>query len=203
MSVGAVRLREEADAIRQGAIAKGEDPALVDEALALDEQRREVLGKSDSLRAERKRLSESVGASIRAGADPTGPEVAALRERSNWMGAEIEGLETRLREVEAALEDLLLRIPNPPDAGIPVGGEEASLIVRTWGDAAPRGRGRGRRPPGPAGRTGRWPRRWACWTWPPAPRSRAPASRSSGLPGRPSSVRSSTSSSISTRASTA
>jgi seryl-tRNA synthetase len=138
MSVGAIRLREEADVIRQGAIAKGEDPSLVDEALAVDEQRRQILGKADSLRAERKRISESVGTSIRAGADPAGQEVAALRERSNRLGAEIEGLETRLREVEAALEDLLLRIPNPPDPGIPVGGEEASLVVRTWGEIVPR-----------------------------------------------------------------
>jgi hypothetical protein len=34
MSVGLQRLREEPDAIRQGAIDKGEDPGLVDTALA-------------------------------------------------------------------------------------------------------------------------------------------------------------------------
>ena len=36
MSVGLQRLRDEPDAIRQGAIDKGEDPALVDRALELD-----------------------------------------------------------------------------------------------------------------------------------------------------------------------
>ena len=34
------------------------------------------------------------------------------------------------------LEELLLRIPNPPDPDVPVGGEEASVIVRTWGEPA-------------------------------------------------------------------
>ena len=38
---------------------------------------------------------------------------------------------------EAELEDLLLRIPNPPDADVPVGGEEASVMVRDVGRALP------------------------------------------------------------------
>ncbi len=36
MSVGLQRLRDDPEAIRQGAIDKGEDPALVDRALELD-----------------------------------------------------------------------------------------------------------------------------------------------------------------------
>ena len=46
MSVGLPGLREDAATVRQGAIAKGEDPARVDEALALDRQRREALGEA-------------------------------------------------------------------------------------------------------------------------------------------------------------
>ena len=48
----------------------------------------------------------------------------------------IDALDADLAEVEAALEELLLRIPNPADPGVPIGGEEASLIVRTWGEPA-------------------------------------------------------------------
>ena len=44
MSVGLQRLREEADAIKKGAVDKGEDPALVDAALAADARRRELQG---------------------------------------------------------------------------------------------------------------------------------------------------------------
>ena len=43
-----------------------------------------------------------------------------------------------LAETEAKLEDLLLRIPNPPDPDIPVGGEEANVTLRTWGEVLPR-----------------------------------------------------------------
>ena len=44
MSVGPARLREEADVIRAGCVAKGEDPALVDHALVIDGERRVALG---------------------------------------------------------------------------------------------------------------------------------------------------------------
>ena len=134
MSVGSARLREEADAIRQGCEAKGEDPSLVDEALVIDQQRRELLGKADTMRAQRKQISESIGIAIKSGEEPNSPRVSGLREQSNWMGAEISGHDERLALVSAQLEELLLRIPNPPDPDVPVGGEEASEIVRTWGE---------------------------------------------------------------------
>jgi seryl-tRNA synthetase len=136
VSVGIPRIREEPERIRQGARDKGEDPTLVDAALALDARRREAQGEADSLRSERKAVSERIGSAIKAGADPRGGEAAELRARSTAIGRRIEELDKVLADTQAELEDLLLRIPNPPDAGIPVGGEEASVIVRTWGEPA-------------------------------------------------------------------
>ncbi len=134
MSVGPVRLREEAESIRQGCVAKGEDPGLVDQALAIDEQRRELLGKADTLRAQKKQISESIGIAMKSGEQPDSPRVRQLKEQSNWISAEISGMDAQLAEINAKLEDLLLRIPNPPDPEVPVGGEEASQIVRIWGE---------------------------------------------------------------------
>ncbi len=137
MSVGLPRLRDDAETVRAGAIAKGEDPARVDEALALDRQRREALGEADGLRAERKTISDSIGATIKGGAAPNGPEVADLRARSQRLGERISELDAIVTEVEARLEELLLQIPNPPDPDVPVGDETASVIVRTWGEPRP------------------------------------------------------------------
>ena len=134
MSVESGRLREEADVIRHGCVVKGEDPALVDQTLVIDGQRRELLGKADTLRAQRKQISESIGLAIKGGAEPNGPQVSQLKEQSNWMAAEISGMDARLAHINAQLDDLLYRIPNPPDPDVPVGGEEASQIVRTWGE---------------------------------------------------------------------
>jgi seryl-tRNA synthetase len=66
MSVGTQRLRDDADRLRAGAIAKREDPAVVDAALAADTSRRELSVKVDALRAERKSISAEVGALLAA-----------------------------------------------------------------------------------------------------------------------------------------
>jgi seryl-tRNA synthetase len=138
MSVGLQRLREDAPAVRQGAIDKGEDPAIVDAALAADARRRELLAEGDGLKAERNVASKAIGAAIRAGADPNGSETGALKARSTETGARITAIDAELATVEATVEDLLLRIPNPADLDVPVGGEEANVTIREWGEQLPR-----------------------------------------------------------------
>ena len=137
MSVGLPRLREDADTIRRGAVDKGEDPAIVDQALELDTRRRTLLGEGDALKAERNATSKQVGEAIKGGAKPDGPEVAAFKVASVEAGRKIEAIDAELAAVEAEVEQLLLRIPNPADPDVPVGGEEANVTVRTWGDLLP------------------------------------------------------------------
>ncbi|MFP5343572.1 MAG: serine--tRNA ligase [Candidatus Limnocylindria bacterium] len=138
MSVGAQRLRDEPERIRQGAIDKGEDPGLVDAALELDARRRRLLGEGDALKAERNAASKRIGEALKAGATPDGPEVAELKAASVAAGERITTLDAELAAVEAELDDVLLRIPNPADPDVPVGGEEANVTVRTWGELLPR-----------------------------------------------------------------
>jgi seryl-tRNA synthetase len=138
MSIGLARLREEPERIRQGAIDKGEDPSIVDAALALETRRRELLGESDQLKAERNSASRQIGEAIRAGAAPTGPEVAALRKASTDAGTQIERIDAELAAAETQLEELMVRIPNPADPDVPVGDESANQVVRTWGEVLPK-----------------------------------------------------------------
>jgi seryl-tRNA synthetase len=134
VSVGLQRLRDEPDRIRDGAVRKGEDPSVVDRALELDAERRRLLGESEALKAERNAASKRIGEAVKAGAAPDGDEVAGLKAASTAAGERIRELDAALAETENALEDLLLRIPNPPDPDIPVGGEEANVTVRVWGE---------------------------------------------------------------------
>jgi len=133
MSVGVGRLRDEPERIRQGAIDKREDPDLVDRAVEMDARRRALQAESDTLKAERNVVSKQVGEAIKGGARPDGPEVADLKARSTAAGARITEIDAELASTEQQLEDLLLRIPNPADPEVPVGGEEANVTVRTWG----------------------------------------------------------------------
>jgi seryl-tRNA synthetase len=138
MSVGIQRLREEPDHIRQGAIDKREDPGIVDRALEVDAARRRLQAESDTLKAERNAVSKRIGEAIRGGARPDGPEVAELRTTSTRAGTRIDEIDAQLAAAETELEDLMLRIPNPADPEVPVGGEDANVTVRTWGERAAR-----------------------------------------------------------------
>jgi seryl-tRNA synthetase len=137
MSVGLQRLREDADTIRDGAIRKGEDPALIDRAIQLDAERRRLLAENEALKAERNTASKRIGEAIKGGAAPDGPEVADLRAASSAAGVRITELDAALADTQGDLDDLLLRIPNPPDPDIPVGGEEANVTIRMWGEQLP------------------------------------------------------------------
>jgi seryl-tRNA synthetase len=138
MSVGLRRLRNEADRLKQAAADKGEDPAVVDRALALDERRRALLAEGDGLKAERNAASKRVGEALRGGADPNGTEVAELKAASVAVGDRIAATDAELTTVQAELDDAMLRIPNPADHDVPVGGEEANRVLRTWGEELPR-----------------------------------------------------------------
>jgi seryl-tRNA synthetase len=64
-----------------------------------------------------------------------GPEFAAKREELKALSGEIKSLEAETSAIEAKLEDLLLGVPNLPDAGVPTGtGEADNVVVRTWGE---------------------------------------------------------------------
>jgi len=137
VSVGVQRLRDDADAIRKGAVDKGEDPTIVDRALELDARRRQLLGDGDALKAERNAASKRIGEAIKGGAKPDGPEIADLKAASVEAGAKIEAIDAELATVETEVEQLLLRIPNPADPDVPIGGEEANVTVGTWGELLP------------------------------------------------------------------
>jgi seryl-tRNA synthetase len=132
MSVGLQQLRDDAEAIRKGAIDKGEDAKIVDAALALDVERRRVQADADGLRAKLKAQSAEVAKALKSGAD-----TAALRKEARDLGARIADRQARLETIESQLEEALLRIPNPADPDVPIGDASANVTVRTWGEQLP------------------------------------------------------------------
>jgi seryl-tRNA synthetase len=134
VSVGLQRLRDEPEVIRKGAIDKGEDAVIVDRAIDVDRRHRDALRKVEGRRAALNTFSKEIAALVRVGADPNGPEVKEQRLNAASVGGEISDLQLDVARLEVELEDLLLRIPNPADPDVPIGGEEANVTVRMWGD---------------------------------------------------------------------
>jgi seryl-tRNA synthetase len=125
------RVRAETDAVRARLAVRGKDEtdAALDRVLALDEERRALVGEGDGLKARRNVVSQEVGTRKRAGED-AGELVAEMRA----VNDRIREIDARLREVEAETDDLLLRVPNTPHPSVPPGGEESNQTVRTWGE---------------------------------------------------------------------
>ena len=62
-------LRTDIDRIKDGVRAKGQDPALVDEWLSLDESRRGLVTEVEKKKADRNAASREIGARMRTGGD--------------------------------------------------------------------------------------------------------------------------------------
>jgi seryl-tRNA synthetase len=125
------QIRQDPEALRAALARRGRDDAddVVARILALDAERRALIAEGDELKARRNAVSQQVAEAKRAKQDAD-----ALIAEMRGVGDRIKEIDARLREVEAALDDILLRIPNPTDASVPAGGEESNAVVRCWGE---------------------------------------------------------------------
>src|SRR3954452_10263880 len=120
-------IRDHPDAVRKAAAEKNA-PLDLDALLALDGEVRGLKTRIDELRRQRNEISASFKT-----ADPA--ERPALGAKAKAMGAEAGEAEAALAEKQAALDALLLRVPNIPWDGAPVGPDEsANTVVRTEGE---------------------------------------------------------------------
>jgi seryl-tRNA synthetase len=102
--------------------------ATLDAMLELDRQRRELLVRVESLKAERNAASDEVARRKRAkeSADD-------LMERLKLSGDEVRALDLQLRAVETQLDERALSVPNFPVDQVPEGDASANRFVRAWG----------------------------------------------------------------------
>jgi len=102
----------------------------LDKFLALDEKRRELLGKVEELKNFRNTSSQQVGQMKKAGEDPT-----ELMEKVHQVGNDIKEMDDQIKEIEIGIDGIMLSIPNLPHESVPVGPDEsANVEVRRWGD---------------------------------------------------------------------
>ena len=122
-------VRANPDEVRESLRRRGEPTAPLDEFIAVEEERRRLVGEVESMRSERKKASEAIGARKKAGED-AGAEMAATRE----LGERIKAREADLAVSEARLHELLLAIPNIVLPDVPSGGEDDSVVLREVGE---------------------------------------------------------------------
>ena len=91
---------------------------LVEEAIALDEQRRLVQTKLDNALAESNKLSKEIGTLMKEGKKQ---EAEAAKAQTADLKEQIKQYSASLEETVNSLNDILYRIPNIPNALVPEG----------------------------------------------------------------------------------
>jgi seryl-tRNA synthetase len=101
----------------------------------LDQKSRALEVERSNLQARSNEIGKLVGQKIKAGSDPKGTEIQALRDEGNEIKAQLQNLEPQEKEIKEQIEALLLSLPNLPDDSTPIGKDETENIeVRRWGD---------------------------------------------------------------------
>jgi len=120
-------LREDPDAVRRSQRSRGANPDLVDSLLEADAARRKAIAAADSLRAEQKALSKSVGS-----ASPE--DRGHVLERAKLLAADVKVAEARQTDAEAAFAAAHLAIQNVVIDGVPSGGEDDYVVLDVVGE---------------------------------------------------------------------
>ena len=120
------RLREEPE-YRAGIERKRVADGLLDRVIEADDARRVLLTEVEELRGRQNAASKEIG---RAPADERDAKIAA----ASALKDELATKEPLLADAEARLRELLLQVPNPADASVPIGGEEANDVLRVVGE---------------------------------------------------------------------
>ncbi len=123
-------IREHPDVVKEGVQKKGEDPARVDEILRLDEQRRQLLQKSEALKSRKNTVSSDV-----AGMKSKGEDASAVIAEMKIVSDSIKLLDDELKGVDENLHSALLLVPNIPHSTVPAGKTPAeNQVIAMWGE---------------------------------------------------------------------
>ena len=138
-------VRENPEAVKENIRKKFQNAKLplVDEAIALDAERRQAIADGEALKAERNKLSKANGplfgklkkctdeaekAAIQAEIDANNAAVKADAER-------MAQLETKKEQAEAALNKIMLVIPQMIDSSVPIGPDDSCNVeVQLFGE---------------------------------------------------------------------
>ena len=120
-------IRENPDLVKENIKKKFQDEKLplVDEVAKFDKEHREVKQKGDELRAERNRLSKSIGSLMREGKKD---EAQKAKDQVKSMGDELESLEAREKELDDEITKRMMVIPNIIDPSVPIGKDDSENV---------------------------------------------------------------------------
>jgi seryl-tRNA synthetase len=119
--------REQPDVVRAGLEKMGMSPAIVEEICGLDDQVRALKTDVEAKKAQMNAANKAMGKA-------TPEERETRRAELRAVGDSIGVMDARRSEVERALQQRLLEIPNLPHEKVPVGADDRdNVVLRTIG----------------------------------------------------------------------
>ena len=104
--------------------------------ITLDAERKEADIRSQELLAERKKASKQIGALIASGKSVDDAK-AEVNEVLNRLSDELDQAVAQAKDIQTALDDLMMQTPNLPDEAVPAGRDEVdNEEVLKWGTPA-------------------------------------------------------------------
>jgi len=122
-----VLLREHPDVIKRSQEARGDSVEVVDEALQADKERRASISAFEELRAEQNAFGKKVAAAPK-------DEKKELVAQAQSLAGRVKEAQAAANEAEKRFDDVLRRIGNPIIDGVPSGGEDDYVLVKTVGE---------------------------------------------------------------------
>ena len=121
--------RENPELVKEALAKRKMETAVVDEVIALDEQRRHLILDVETKKAERNAVSKEIGRM--KGKEEREAKISAMRV----LGDEISTLDETLKQAETELYDTLAGLPNIPDPDVPIGADDKhNVVLRTIGE---------------------------------------------------------------------
>jgi len=126
-------IRDNRETILKGLETKNfRSPELIDQIIALDNERRSLQVKTNELQAEMNRLSKEIGMLFKSGEQEKAMQV---KGQTTNIKQELEILEQNLQDSSSKVNELLVQIPNIPHPSVPAGKSEAdNKEIRSGGD---------------------------------------------------------------------
>jgi seryl-tRNA synthetase len=116
-------IRDNRETILRGLKIKNfRTPELIDQIIALDNERRSLQAKTNELQAEMNRLSKEIGILVKSGETE---KAGLVKTQTTIKKQELETLEQDLQLHNSQLNDLLIQVPNIPHPSVPAGKSDA------------------------------------------------------------------------------
>lgn len=122
-------VRNNPEIVKESLRKRNSSTEIVDEFLAVDEERRKRIFLTEEYKSKRNSVSEQIGTLKKAGqnADELVLEMKAVSQK-------IKEWDEEIRQIEERQKELMLNIPNIPHATVPEGlDESANRLERRWG----------------------------------------------------------------------